>query len=238
MGSSLNKYSLLDILYPPLCLHCDAYLEKGKKLFCSFCLEQLTLIDPQERCPTCFAEKAPLKKCARCCSRHRVIKHQAASLPFFGPASTLSACLKKGHEEKISAAASLLMLQWSELRWPLHDAVTSLPFSNFARFKRGYDVDVLLAKEIARFTMRPYIPYFKVQFDFATFLSKASFTTRYVLKEKEKRCAFDQRILIIALELDDLCFRAAGSLLQSAYAKEIYSLAFIDTRQEIHSHTQ
>jgi len=223
MGFNFDK--LLDILYPPLCLHCDAFLEKGKKLFCALCLEQLTPIDPQERCPTCFAEKAPAKKCTRCCSRHRVIKCQAASMPGFGPASTLSTSLKKGHEERLLAAASLLALQWTQLNWPLHDAVTALPLSTFARFKRGYDINALLAQEMARLTQRPFISYFRAKFDSAAFLTKGELTTRYVLKEK--RDIFDKRILIVALELDDLSFRAAGSLLQGAYAKEIYSLSFI-----------
>ena len=231
MGFNLD--SLLDILYPPLCLHCSAYLEKGKKLFCSLCIQQLTPIDPQERCSTCFAPKSFKKKCDRCCTRAGFIKRQAASFPCFGPASTLSTSLKKGHVERVGAVSSLLALQWTQLDFPLHDAVTALPISTFTRLKRGCDVNALLAQEMARYTMRPFIAYLRAKFDSSAFLTKGHFTTSYVLKEKEKKSIFDQRILIVSLELDDPCFRAAGSLLQGGYAKEIYALAFIDAAYDV-----
>lgn len=207
----------LNFLYPPLCLQCDAYLEKGQKLFCSLCLEQLTLLDPAERCPTCFMEKPPAKKCLRCSTRPSLIKRQAAACARFGPAHTLAASLKKGHEERAPPIASLLALQCAQLGWPPHDCVTALP---------GH---ALLAKQLARYSGKPYVSFLKRRFDYDAFLTQAIFTTKYRLIEKNKKQIWDKRVLVIALELDDLAFRAAASLLRSGCAREIYTLAFVDS---------
>jgi hypothetical protein len=219
MGFNFER--LLDFLYPPLCLHCDAYLERGQKLFCSLCLEQLALLDPAERCPTCFIEKPPAKKCPRCSIRTSLIKRQAAACACFGPARTLASSLKKGHEERIPAIVSLLALQCTQLGWPPHDCVTMLPGS------------ALLAKQMARQSERPFVPLLKARFDKDAFLSRGIFTTHYRMIEKNKKQVWDKRVLVIALELDDLRFRAAASLLQAACAREIYTLSFIDAFQSI-----
>lgn len=213
MGFNFN--SLLDFIYPPLCLHCDSYLEKGQKLFCSLCLEQLTFLDSAERCPTCFTEKPPAKKCPRCSTRTCLIKRQAAACARFGPAYTLASSLKNGHEERAPAIVSLLALQWAQLDWPPHDCVTALPGN------------ALLAEQMALHMERPFVPLLKARFDKDAFLTRGMFTTKCHLIEKNKKQIWDKRVLLIALELDDAAFRAAASLLQSACAREIYTLAFI-----------
>src|SRR5258708_4363651 len=89
--NGLNALSteLLQILYPPLCLHCEETLETKQRLLCFTCLELLSPIDPEHRCKTCFAECKEKNRCHRCASRTTVIHRQAAACEAIGPAKTL-----------------------------------------------------------------------------------------------------------------------------------------------------
>ena len=42
------------LFYPPLCLHCRQSLQSEENIFCSSCMEWISLIDPSERCPFVF----------------------------------------------------------------------------------------------------------------------------------------------------------------------------------------
>lgn len=207
---------LLNIIYPPLCLHCDAPLEEKRTLFCSPCLELLTPIEPQGRCRICFEE---VESCKRCATRPIVIKRQAACCHGFGPANALASRLKTGNPQFVQAAASLMALQWAALEWPLPDLVVCLPSAFWA--KSG---DVWLAKEMARTLCQSYSSALKVAFDRRAFLEKGAFTTRFVLK----RDVIDKRILLIAVDLNDAILRQAGEALQAGFAREVYALAFVE----------
>jgi hypothetical protein len=134
-----------------------------------------------------------------------------------GPAYTLASLLKKGHEERALTIVSLLALQVAQLGWPPYDCVIALPGN------------AVLAKQMALYSERPFVPLLKMRFDKEAFLTRGILKTTCRLIEKNKKQIWDKRVLIIALELDDLAFRAAASLLQSACAREIYTLAFIDS---------
>ncbi|HEY2811818.1 MAG TPA: hypothetical protein VGJ00_10580 [Rhabdochlamydiaceae bacterium] len=218
---------LLDILYPPLCLHCDATLEKNRTLFCTSCLELLSLIETSERCPCCFAEDP--SPCARCIERPVVIKKQAAACAAFGPAYTLTTSLEMGQEQYIPAAASLMALQWTTLHWPPPDYVAALPCSFWARCKKGGAVSYALAKALSRALHIPLCAPLSAGFDWRGFRERAVFKPAFVLRKKQEIC--DKRILLISLHLDDALLRAAGEALRAGFAKEVYALSFSDHMQ-------
>jgi predicted amidophosphoribosyltransferase len=214
---------LLHLIYPPLCLHCEACLEKKKTLFCTECLGQLSLIEPQERCPICFAEKS--SKCLRCKARRVVIKRQAAACACFGPARTLLATLKKGNIEWLDSAVSLMALQYVTLDWPRPDLIIPLPFSRFETSRR--ELSFLLAKKLAVLLGCPWAALLSASFDRRAFLERGAFQQRYSLQKKRIKMENCLRILLVALELDDAHLRAAAEALQEGFPQEISALAFV-----------
>ena len=174
----------LNILYPPLCLHCEEHLEKDRTLFCTVCLEQMAPIDPEGRCRICFAEEHP---CQRCMARTVAIKRQAAACSYFGSARTLAAYLKKGNTQFLSAAASLMLLQFSHLEWPLPDLIVPIPGSLWERCKKGKNINTLLAKEMARLLDCRCETVLRAVFDTRALLEKAEIRTRPVLIDRKKK---------------------------------------------------
>jgi competence protein ComFC len=191
---------IIDILYPPLCLHCENSLEEKRSLFCTLCLEQLSLIEPQDRCRSCFGDDLP---CQRCMHRPVFIKRQAAACSAFGPAQTLRSYLEKGHTPFLSAAASLMALQFTALDWPFPDLIVPLPATLWSRCTKGTPISHLLAKQLSSFLQRPY-----------------------AAKKKQDVC--DKRVLVVALDLEDDHFRSAAEGLLEGFASEVYGLAFAD----------
>jgi len=215
---------ILNILFPPLCLHCEERLEKDRTLFCTACLEQLIPIDPEGRCRICFAEDNP---CQRCMTRTVVIKRQAAACSDFGSARTLAAYLEKGNTQFLSAAASLMLLQFSHLEWPLPDLIIPLPGSLWERCKKGKSMNALLVQELTRLLNCPSEIVLRAVFDKRSFLEEAEIRTKPVLIERKKKHLCDKRILLIAVKLDDDLFRQAAEALQEGFAAEIYALTFV-----------
>ena len=215
---------ILDLLYPPLCLHCDAHLEKKAKLFCPTCLSQLVPIEIEGRCPICFGEDVV---CKRCMSRSITVKRHAAALPRFGAPFTLCSYLERGNTSFLPAAASLMLLQFSHLDWPMPDLITSLPISLWERCKRGSNMSALLAMQLATLLHCPFDTVFRTRWDKRAFLEHAEIGTRSIVIPRKKIQICDQRILLIALECDDGCFRQAALSLQEAGAVEIYTLGLM-----------
>ncbi len=213
----------LNILYPPLCLHCENTLEENRSLFCSACLELLSPIEPDDRCPICFAEDMP---CKRCIKRPIVIKRSAIACSPLGPARTLASYLDKGNTRFAPAAAGLMALQFAALDWPLPDLIVPLPPSLWTRCKKGSAISVLLAKEIARLLDRPYASVLRASWDRDAFLETAKLRMRSFLPERKKKRLTDKRVLLVALELDDSALRQAAEVLFEGFVSESYALAF------------
>jgi competence protein ComFC len=214
---------ILNILFPPLCLHCEERLEKKRALFCTVCLEQLAPIDQEGRCRICFAEEDP---CQRCITRTVVIKRQAAACSNFGSARTLAAYLEKGNAEFLPAAASLMLLQFFHLQWPLPDLIIPLPGSLWERCKKGKSMNALLVQEMARLLQCPSEIVLRAAFDKRSFLEKAEIRTKPILIERKKKHLCDKRLLLLAVKLDDDLFRQAAEALLEGFASEIFALSF------------
>lgn len=216
---------ILDLFYPPLCLHCHALLSHRKVLLCPTCTEQISLIHPKERCRTCFAESNQ-GGCKRCTQRKVVIQHQIAACEIFGPAKEILSGMQTGKRECISAAASLMAYQWIEMQMPLPDLLIPLPSSFWAKQKWGFDPHRMLADELSKIFSVPVKPLLQRKFDREQFLTKGEFQYRIQLSKRKKETLCDRRVLLIAPVLDDDQFRAVGKELKTHFPAQLDALAF------------
>jgi competence protein ComFC len=150
--------SFLDLIYPPLCLHCNACLEKECGLFCHSCLFLFEKIDPAERCPYCFSDGYIQndKCCAECKKRPKKTKRMASVFDYEGPPATLVKHLKYGGQPYLAKGAGALMaMQFFALNWPLPDFIIPMPMSRLRKMERGYNQSELLAESLAELIDRP-----------------------------------------------------------------------------------
>lgn len=216
---------LVNLAFPPLCLHCQNLLSSQRLLFCPLCLEQLSLIDAKERCLCCF-EPLHQGRCDRCISRKRVIHRQMAACETIGPARALLKGAMTGRRECLSAAASLMAYQWLGQNQPVIDYLIPFPSSFWHKQKVGVDPQFELVKEFSALCDIPVISVFKRRFDWQLFLTKGEFCYRLEVDcEKGKRLC-DRRVLLIAFELEDVLFRNAGKELKLFFPAQIDGLAF------------
>jgi len=127
LKSSLS--SILDLFYPPLCLHCSSKLEKNYFYFCKNCLNDFSYLDVQSNMST------------------------FAVFENIGAIQTLLKELKRGKILSISKiAASFIVIQLSRLNW--HDFDLIYTNSNF--FRKDYlyylskEVSLLLNKPLSK----------------------------------------------------------------------------------------
>ena len=227
MAYSINV--ILNLFYPPLCLHCQVLLPKRQMLFCSARKEILSLIHPQGHCRTCFAE-FDHGKCERCMKRTVVIHRQLAACEPIGPAKALLNGIDCGKQECIPAAASLMAYQWLEYKMPLPDLLIPLPSSFWKKQKIGFNPHRMLAEEIGKIFSVPVRSILHRKFDRASFLTQGQFRWSIQCLKKEKLC--DSNILLIASSLDDTLFRSVGKELRLFFPAHIGALAFASSFHE------
>ena len=220
----LNCNKLLNLFFPPLCLHCKADLEKARRLFCLNCLELLTPLDVHERCLICFSQKDGV--CKECVARYVVVKRQAAVCSTIGPGYTLFSHLQKGNIQLIAPVASLMALQFVTLGWPLPDWIIALPVSFSKRLSAAGNIAFLLAKAISNILDSPILTALSRGFNWHAFFEKGEFAPTFFLRRKNS-LLHDKRILLVSLELEDGLFRAAGTALLEGFVSEIFGLGFI-----------
>lgn len=140
--------SFLNLLYPPLCLHCERDKDKDF-LFCSQCAMMLELIDPSNRCPGCFTESDGKSMCDECRQRRRVIYRMGAAFDYMGPAATIVKQMKYGDRPYLAkGAGAYLVAQLIRLDWPIPDLIIPVPLTRMHWWERGFNQAALLAKEV------------------------------------------------------------------------------------------
>lgn len=118
--------SLLQILFPPLCLSCKEKCETN--FLCKACWELCAVPDPLFRCRHCFEELDDREDLCLQCRKKR-----KRSFPFAyvfdseSPAHLLDL-------EMTDALAGFALLQWIQLDWPMPDAIIPMPDSNGIAF--------------------------------------------------------------------------------------------------------
>lgn len=137
--------ALLHLIFPQLCMHCNEETRSSVKLFCNQCISHLTLEDLKSRCPFCFTHAE--NTCLACQNAHtRVL----AAVSYFGPAKTIIEQLHQGRYKFAKDAAALMAAQYLNEELGLPDIIVPLPEQILPSITRGYSVNDLLAKEVAK----------------------------------------------------------------------------------------
>ena len=155
--SSVLK-SFLNLIYPPLCLHCRNVLAENAPIFCANCLSELELINPQERCPFCFSSDYTkgYPCCSTCYHKKPFLNRIASSFDYFGPASTLVRQMKYGQKPYLAkGAGAFLAAQFLQLGWPQPDCIVPVPIPFTRWIERGYNQSQLLAKTLSQILSCP-----------------------------------------------------------------------------------
>lgn len=229
--------SLLDLLYPPLCLHCKEYFQHDCNLFCRTCLSLFDQIDPLTRCPFCFnSEFNPEERCCTDCKKQpRRIKRIAAVFDYVGPPATLIKHLKYGGQSYLAKGAGALMaMQFFSMDWPMPDFIIPMPMSRLRKMDRGYNQSELLAESLAALLQRPICKALKRKSgDFSQ--AGLDYKQRLNLKHdsffvKKGDQLHDKIILLV----DDVMttgssLNCCAEALSSAFPEEIYALTFCRT---------
>lgn len=150
--AALGK-SVLDLIYPPICLHCSESLEGDALIFCHHCLSQLDMIDPSLRCPYCFSSEFNPEahtSCTECEGKPRAIQRIASVFDYEGAASTLVKQMKYGKKSYLAkGGGAYLAAQFFTLNWPMPDLIIPMPMSRLRKWDRGYNQSELLAQSLA-----------------------------------------------------------------------------------------
>lgn len=147
---------LLNLIYPPLCLHCKATLYSDSHLLCGDCLGLLELIEPSERCPYCFSYCYEQKVCSDCRKRHPIFNGLAASFDYVGPAETLVRRLKYSDQPYLAkGCGAYLSAQFLRLEWPIPDVIVPVPIALTHWLERGYNQSLLIAETFSEILERP-----------------------------------------------------------------------------------
>lgn len=163
MIKGLSKHlfkSMVDFVYPPLCLHCENFFEQDMKIFCRQCMQGFELIDPKGLCFHCFQRPKAFRGLCQECLRFRFFwVRQAACFEYKGPLITFLKFLKyRGYDGFAKGAAAFMAYQYFKLNWPIPDLIVPVPQDFLKRIQRGYNQSALLAQELSFLLKVPYYP--------------------------------------------------------------------------------
>lgn len=148
------KQELLNFLFPNFCAHCSVPI--GSYPLCDSCVTLLELIDPSERCKTCYAECSG-RICNRCLTHEIPLDRMAAVFDYMGPAPSLVKKMKYGnqpwHAETIAPWMTHYLL--ANLRWPAPDLIIPAPMVWNKKLTRGYNQSLLIAEAIGAYLNVP-----------------------------------------------------------------------------------
>lgn len=202
--------SLLNLLYPPRCYHCDTEL-KEKRYFCVSCTDQLTLLSPEGHCAKCFRLIPNLKGiCVHCRTFTHPFSRLSACFDAYGPGTCLiKAFLGHKHYSLATEIASFMYLQLTRLRYPEFQTITMVPkFLKNPQYAVGEELSSLLGV--------PFIPVLK------------NTKSKFALK---KKCnILNQVVLLVDLSMNTReTMRSAAWAIDRGYVETIYGLTFCAT---------
>jgi competence protein ComFC len=146
-------HAFVNLIYPPLCLHCKESVLNTDVLLCQNCLQLLELIDPSERCPHCFSiDFSPENRlCFDCLKKPPLLNGIAAAFDYLGPAATLIKKLKYGDLTYLSkGCGAYLAAQFLQLNWPYPDVIIPMPISISHLMERGFNQSLLLSRDLSK----------------------------------------------------------------------------------------
>lgn len=157
IGQRLQK-SVLHLVYPTKCLHCQALLPPESLVLCSVCASLLELASPHDRCPICFnlLSEDFTVPCDECSQYPPHYFRMAAAFDYEGPAVSLVKRLKYANQPYLAQGmAAFLVAQFDRLQWPMPNALVPIPLSFTHWLERGYNQSALLAEEMGRLLQCP-----------------------------------------------------------------------------------
>jgi ComF family protein len=229
-GFEQIKEAFLQFIYPPLCLHCEERLEQ-RLIFCETCTSLLEIIDPSERCPTCFGTLS--SSCQTCLEKkEKVIYRTGAVFDYIGPPATLLKKLKYGQQPYLAeGAAAFLAAQFIRLDWPLPDALVPTPLSFTHWIGRGYNQSELLANHLSSLLQ---VPVWKALKRRSGDFSQAGLALEQRKQLNTDSFYWNRRFKIedkTLLLIDDVMtsgstLQQCGKALLQGYPSHVYALAF------------
>ncbi|HSW73343.1 MAG TPA: double zinc ribbon domain-containing protein [Chlamydiales bacterium] len=203
--------NLLDFIYPPICIHCEAL---AKSLFCDYCLSLLEPIDATSRCKHCFEEIEHGELCARCKKSPEFQAVTASVFPKDSPAVSLTQEI--GSSAVLQTIASYLIFQFSKLPWDIPDYITFIPLSFSKRISSSQNTSFEIAKRFSKQLGIPLKPLLQEK-------QIALFHTLLVLRKKVYFSG--KTILLITLDGGKRYRRAYAALLEG-FPRKVYHLSF------------
>lgn len=152
------KNLILDILFPPICLHCQKHLENKNKLICEECLS-LIKINNALFCPICKARLADYKQICR----HKTFSYfLAAAGNYDDPVlRNLIHYFKYQSFKNLTPILSEILIKYlNSLNFKfyiLNYSVVPIPLHPQRERKRGFNQSKLLAEKIADYFNLPLI---------------------------------------------------------------------------------
>ncbi|MFZ0565025.1 MAG: hypothetical protein WAM28_02390 [Chlamydiales bacterium] len=215
---------LVNLIYPPICLHCQT---PTQHLFCEGCSAFFELIDPATRCPYCFADNDKARPCSTCIKQKRWELQMASALNAVGPVATLVEKLKYGKLPYLAkTAAAFMTLQLANLDWPEIDTIVPVPPRLW--FQRPNHA-TLVAKSLSHYIRKPWdsligrwpgdLPQAYLDSQEREKLSESSFYLK-------KRTRIKDKVLLV---VDDLIgtgttLRKISTTLGGGFPRKVYAL--------------
>lgn len=140
---------LVDMLFPPVCLHCHKRIADQKMWLCGACHEKLSFI-PEQHCPKC-GYPTEQEECFNCAENHYSFKQAVSVFLFQDSARTLV------HELKYTGLTDIADWFANQMYKNLLadkdlqdiDYVTAVPLHRVRRRERGFNQSDLIAKALA-----------------------------------------------------------------------------------------
>lgn len=203
--------NLLDFIYPPICIHCEAL---AKSLFCDHCLSLLEPLNPASRCNHCFDEIEYGELCSKCKKSPEFQVVTASVFPEDSPGASLAQEI--GSSAVLQTITSYLILQFSRLSWETPDSITFIPLSFSKRISSSQNISFELAKRFSKQLEIPLKPLLQEK-------QIALFHTDLVLK---KRAYFSGKIILLITLDSGKRYRRAYEALLEGFPRKVYHLSF------------
>lgn len=152
--------SLLALVYPKICLHCNSIDVTSESVLCNVCSVNMEFIQSSVRCKLCFEtlDNQTNSYCHRCYHKKNSFYALAAAMDYEGPAASLVKHFKHGGKYYLADGMGAMMaVQWNQLGWPQPDCLVPVPMSASHLIKRGYNQSLLLAKSLGKFINSPVV---------------------------------------------------------------------------------
>lgn len=149
--------SLLDLIYPPYCLHCHIRINTPLLYLCRNCISQIKRIDGQDMCWKCGAYLGPhigiKESCESCHNKHFPFKRAVGYGCYKGLLQALILQYKYGREKLLSDVLgkwTIECLKQNQSILDTIDLITIVPLSKTKLRQRGFNQSEILARQVSR----------------------------------------------------------------------------------------